>query len=233
VLCEARDHALPFRNCATEGNHDLDIRQTHLVANTCERRTFQSKPFCITRIVVTRCATESQHWVFFLWFKFRTSDETSVLICFEVARTHNHRLWKERGGNPSDTFAETIDEKLSRILVANTIRNRCNRGCVLQLWIASQRHRVNANVIGDDEFCPRESDTRVGYCCELKGFGWITDSKHDGSTSWWNLTNIDLFELKWDVSFIDMAFRALRTDDRYLSTITQGIRRVPGPNDTR
>src|SRR5688500_8487605 len=156
------NYSLPFLDGATKRNHDLDVSQPHVASHSQQRRAFEREAVGIADIVISRSSSKSEHRVLFLRLKLIASQETSILIRFEVTGANNDRLRIERRRYSSYAFAETTDEKLAWIFIGNTSCNLFCRVLILQVGVTRQGHRVNADVVGYDELSARQTNAGIG-----------------------------------------------------------------------
>ena len=90
---------------AHEGNHHLDIRQTHVVADAPQSAAleFETGPERVGH--VTGGPPESEHRVFLVGLVLSAADQVCVLVGFEVRHAHNHRFGPESTGDCGNAFS--------------------------------------------------------------------------------------------------------------------------------
>ena len=231
VLGHHLDHAFCFRHRAHEGNHDLYVRQSHLFAHAQQGCTLERKTIRITRIVVTRSASEAEHWIFFFRLKLFASEKTSVLIGFKIACPNNHGFGIERGRNASHTFAKATNKKLTWVFVAKTRSDLLDHACIFQIRIAGQGHWMDPDVVGNYKLCPGQPHAVVGDEGHLKSASGIADRQHHLCTCSRNSGGDDPVDLKRNTSGINMALGSFRTGNCDFVASSKYFRRVSAADD--
>src|SRR5688572_25182847 len=90
------NYSFSFLDGTAERNHDLHVSQPHVASHSQQRRAFEREAVGIADIVISRSSSKSEHRVLFLRLKLIASQETSILIRFEVTGANNDRLRIER-----------------------------------------------------------------------------------------------------------------------------------------
>src|SRR5664280_2396510 len=125
-------------------------------------------------------ATESEHRVLFFRLEALAAQEPRVFVGLEVGKPDNHRLGIERRPDHADAFGQLLDKVIRRPrVVANELKDFLPRLCRVDLLRTDQRHRMDLDVLADDEFHPRQADAIVGEHRRPEGQLGIAEVQHD------------------------------------------------------
>ena len=173
-------HAAAFLDRAAEGDHQLQVRQAHFVADLLHGPAFQRKAVAIPLVVVARRPAEAEHRVFFGRLERLPADQVGVFVGLEVAdsRTITSRGIKRRGDH-RHALGQLIDEELRLVGIAGrqTVDLRLIGG--RDAVGMQQGQRMDLDVGADDELQARQPDAVVGKLRQAECFLGIADVHHD------------------------------------------------------
>ena len=174
----------------------LTLVRPDVGAHAQQRRALEGKPFGIAIVVVSRRAAEADHRILFRGLEFLAAKQSRVLVRLEIAHAHDDRLGIERRGDARDAFAEAADEEAACVLGADPSGDRRHDRRILEMRVADQRHRMNADVIRDDELCPREPDALIGNSRQVERAAGVADDEHHLRVRVGHAGDIDAVDLK-------------------------------------
>ena len=126
VLRHCRDHLLGFGDAAAERHHDLQIDQTHFIADPGECLAFECEAGGVGRVRVARGAAKAEHRVVLFRLEPGAADQAGILIGLEVRQPDDDRLGKECRGDRADALGELFDEKIDGLRIIP--HELCDRG---------------------------------------------------------------------------------------------------------
>jgi hypothetical protein len=137
------------------------------------------------------------------------ADEPRVLVGLEVGHAHDDRLRVEGGGDARDAFAQAADEEVARVFFAYPARDLARVLLALQLRVADERHRVDADVVVDDELKAREPHAVVRELRDREGVVGVADVHHHLRPRPRLLRHRVALDREADAPLVDEALRAL------------------------
>ncbi len=177
VLGHLRQDGFTLFRRAAERNHQDHIRQAHLFTNTLHRPAFQRETFAIFGVVVAGRAAPADHGVVFAGLKLLTTNQVGVFVRLEIGQANDHRPRIECRRNRCDAFCQPIHKELWFVVIENRhIRQFLLGGRIGDLIKMNQGKRMCLDVVGDDEFEPRQSDSIIGNFGEAEGV--LRDFRH-------------------------------------------------------
>ena len=167
-------------NAPAEGNHDPHIGESHLLAHPAQRRTFQREALGIGRMGVAGGTAKSQHGIFFLGLEVGTSQELGILVGLEIRQPDDHGLGIKGCCDRANPLGEALDKERRGIgVVSCQPGNALAIGCRGHLVGTCQRHRMDADMVVDDELHARQADAIVGPHRRLEGKLRVAEIDHD------------------------------------------------------
>ena len=157
-----------------------------------------------------------------------------VFVGLEIRQADDHRLGIERGGDHAHAFRKLLDEVVGRAgVVANQPLNGLLGLLRRHLLGIDQRHRMNADVLADDEFHARQADAIVrqhrGPECEFR----IAEVQHDRGAGPLDLGHLDSCRLERKLAVVDMTRFSLGAGHGHDRARLQHFLRTGGSDDGR
>ena len=160
-----------------------------------------------------------------------TADQPRIFIGLEIRQTDDHGLGIERGGDDADAFRELLDEVVGRAsVIANQPLNGLLRRRRCHLLRIDQRHRMNADVLADDELHPRQTDPIVRQHGCPEGKLRVPQIQHNGGARPLEIARLDLRRLEWKLAVVDATDLSLGAGHRHDATGLQSILRSCRPD---
>ena len=100
---------------SAEGDHNDNILEPDFFTHLPSRSAFEHEAGAIAFTVVAAGAAPPKHRIFLMRLELPPADERSVLVGFEVAQAHNHRIRVTRRSYPGNTRGERVDEILGLV----------------------------------------------------------------------------------------------------------------------
>src|SRR6185295_4648463 len=99
---------------------------------------------------------------------FTAAKQFGVLVGLEIAGADNNRFRIERSGDTADPFTETPHEELPRVLGPDCVRDLPDCRKIFEIREMTQRHRMNSDVVVDDELGAGQADAGIRNSRKLK-----------------------------------------------------------------
>src|SRR4030095_5480731 len=150
---------------------------------------------------------------------------------FEVRHSDDDRFRIKSGGDPADALGEGADKKFLRIFLENSIGYRLDILATFQIRVIHQRHRMNSDVIVDDELEPRQADAVVRETRDGERVIGIADIHHHLCLRTLGVGDLVLPDLKIDLAVIDVSDIAFSTRHRDIGPALDLLGGVSGTDD--
>src|SRR4029453_5571867 len=95
--------------------------------------------------------------ILFDGFELMSSDQHCIFIRLEVRHSNDHRFRVKRSGDAADPFSEPPDEEVAWVFFAAATFYLFHVLLLLQMRITNQGHRMDTDVVIDDELKSGES----------------------------------------------------------------------------
>ena len=218
----AVEHPPRLLDPPAERHHDAQIGQPHVLADPAQGRAFECEPGRIGGVCIARGAAKPQHRIFFLRLERIAAEQRRVFIGLEIRQADDDGFWIERGSDQSHALRQLLDEEVGRtgIIVHQTFNSlACRRRC--HLLRIGERHRMNPDVLTDDELHSSQADTVVrqhgGPQRQLR----IAQVQHDGGTRPLELSRIHPGRFEWNMALVHTSDVALGAGHRHQATAAQ------------
>ena len=127
-----------------------------------------------------------------------------------------------------------LDEIFRLVVVAGRDRgDLLLRRLVLQLVVVDERHRVDADVVGDDELHARQPDAVGRNAPPAERRARVAEVQHDLGLGLRHVAHVDGLDVELGDALVDEALVALGAGDRDLLVVVQHMRGVAGADDRR
>lgn len=201
MMRHRRRHPASFFYRPAERNHDDDIIEAPHFAHLGERTALQRERRRVIRVDVARCPPKPDHRIFLESFKIRAAEQRSILIALEIGHAHDDRARIEGRGNDPDAFGQAIDEIIRTTgIVPGHHRDPLADTAISHLRRRDQRHGMNANMLGNDEFDSRQSDAIDWQHPDAEGLRRISDIDENTGFARLSTHEGDQFHLERDLA---------------------------------
>ncbi len=221
-----------FVEGATEGDHQLEVGESHLLADLEDGGAFEGEPGLITGMIVSAGAAEPDHGVFLDGFVGLAADEIGVFVGLEVAEAEDDVLGVKGGGDHRDALGELVDEVLGFVGVSGgEAVDLLFGGAVGQIGVMDEGEGMDADGVADDEFLAGEADAVIGDGGEGEGFLGIGDIHHDLGAGTAGLGEVGVAHLELQFTVVDGADIAAGAADGDELAVPEDIGAVFGADD--
>ena len=180
VLCHDLDDPAPLFDTPAERHHDAEVGKPHDLADPAQGRAFQREARSVGRMRIARRAPEAEHRIGFFRLECAATDQARILVRLEVRKTNDHRLRIEGGSDRADPLRELLHKEIRGTSVTgDEFRDDLLRTGIGHLLGLYKRHRMNPDVLADDEFHPCKADAVIRQHRCAKGDIRISQVDHD------------------------------------------------------
>ena len=218
----AVEHPPSLLDPPAERHHDAQIGQPHVLADPAQRGALERKTGRIGGVCIARGAAKPEHRVLFLRLERIAAEQRRVFVGLEIRQADDDGLWIERGSDHAHALRQLLDEVVGRtgVIVNQTLNSLpCRRRC--HLLRIDQRHRMDPNVLADDELHPRQADTVVRQHGGPKRKLRIAEIQHDGGARPLELSRIHPGRFEWNLALVHASDVPLGAGHRHGATAAQ------------
>src|SRR5205823_8465631 len=198
-----------------------------------QRRAFELETFAEGSCDVARGAAKAEHRVFFLGLVALAAKQLAVFVRLEVRKPHDHGLGPERASDRGDALDHLLDEERAGIGIAASRLGNLAPELRPELVVLEAGARMNADLVVDDEFEPRETDAGIWQLRELECELRIADVHGDLHRDAWHVTALAARDLERHQALEHAAGIAFGAGDRDRLAILQPMGRLAGTDDGR
>lgn len=190
----------------------------------------RAKPSVSLRVVAAGPAPP-EHRVLLVGLEPPPADEPGVLVGLEVAHPYDHRVRPAGGGDTGDAVGQPFDEVAGQVVVAPGELGDPAAVVLVGTLRVHQGHRVDLDVVVDDELHPGQADAVGGQPPPAEGRGGVGQVEHDPGPGRRDVVQADLLVLVVAQARVDEALVALRAGDGHRHAVAQTSGRVAGADD--
>ena len=234
VLRHRRDHLLGFGDTAAKWDHDAQVLQPHFVADARQRPAFERETIGIGRVGVAGRPAKPEHWILFFWFELGAADQVGIFIGLEIRQPHDDGPRIKGSGDRTDPLRKLVDKEIGWLRVG--LHQAGNGGLCLfrcHLFRMDERHRMDTDVLIDNELHSREPNAVVGQHRGVIGKLGIAEIDHDLRARARQRVQRDPDHLERQLPVIHLADLAIRAADSYRCSGGKFFNRVLCADDGR
>lgn len=161
--CAGIEDKVSLFDGAAERDHRNDVGEAEGFTGFFEGETFEGKRFSVFFMCVARGAAESEHRVFFVGFKIRSTDETGVFVGFKIRESDEDWIGVADGGDLGEALGEFVD----KIVLWRGVGGGefLDEGALFfggDFVEVDEGHRMDLDDVVDDKFHSSKTDTLGG-----------------------------------------------------------------------
>ena len=225
-------HAIALFWGAAEGHHRLGVGEPHGVAHPLEGLAFQAEGLPKPWGGVAGGAAPAEHRVLLLGFKVAAAQQPGVFIALEIGEAQHHRPGKEGRRDPAHALGQPIDVVVGWPEIGGgELGDRLAIRRIPELIGLQQGHRMDLDLVGDDEFEPGQADAIAGDRRQVEGLIRIAHVDQDPGAGGRQIAELLLLKPKGQLTPVNQPLIALAAAGRDRFTIGNHGRAITRTDD--